>query len=267
MRRVKRAFERAKDAGLPALMPYLTAGDPAEPSLAELLVAIAEAGADIIEVGIPYSDPIADGPVIASAMHRSLERGMTPASVFQEVCLARQRTEVALVAMVSDSIVSHQGRPEFVAQAHDAGFDGLIVPDADLDDISELKSACSQHEVTLTLLVAPSSSLERQREIAGHASGFLYLLARAGVTGERSEIPDIEPRITQLRTCTKLPIAVGFGISTAQQVASIGLVADGAIVGSALVRRLDDAFTARKDVAAEASSFISGLKVGLDLPQ
>ena len=119
-------------------MPYITAGDPPAPSLSELIVGMAEAGADIIEVGFPFSDPIADGPVIASAMYRALEAGMTPAGVFAQVKKARASTDVALVGMVSDSIVAHLDRSKFVAQAADAGFDGLIVPDADTEDLGDL---------------------------------------------------------------------------------------------------------------------------------
>ena len=258
--RITKAFDRARSEARPALMPYITAGDPATPALSDLLLAIAEAGADIIEVGIPFSDPIADGPVIASAMYRALENGTTPEGVFQEVRRAREQTDVALVAMVSVSIVAHLGLAKFVADAHQAGFDGLIVPDADLDDLAELETACAEQGLALTPLVAPASTLERQREIAQHASGFVYLLARAGVTGERSETPDVSPRVQELRSCTDLPIGVGFGISTAQQVAAIGEVADGAIVGSALVRRLHEANQEGNDVAAEAAAFVSGLR-------
>ena len=258
--RITQAFEQARREERPALMPYITAGDPPAPSLEKMLVAIAEAGADIIEVGIPFSDPIADGPVIASAMYRSLEHGMTPELVFEEVRRARPQTDVAMVAMVSISIVAHTGVNQFVSAAKDAGFDGLIVPDADLDDLAELETTCAQQGVAFTPLVAPASTLERQKEIAAHASGFLYLLARAGVTGERSDVPDVGPRVQALRSHTDLPIGVGFGISTAEHVASIGAVADGAIVGSALVRRLHEAHQNGDDVAAEAASFVSALR-------
>ena len=240
-------------------MPYITAGDPPTPSLSELIVGMAEAGADIIEVGIPFSDPIADGPVIASAMYRALEAGMTPAMVFTQVKQARSSTDVALVGMVSDSIVAHLDRAQFVAQAAEAGFDGLIVPDADTEDLGDLQAACTTHGLTLTLLVAPTSTAERQRAIVEHCSGFLYLLARAGVTGERAEAPDIAARVAELRALSDLPIGVGFGISTADHVAAVGTSADGAIVGSALVRCLHEAHETGEDVGAAARSFVEGL--------
>ena len=257
--RIRTAFETAREARRPALMPYITAGDPAGPTLAELIHAIAGAGADIIEIGMPFSDPIADGPVIASAMHRALQRGITPELVLDGIAAARGSTDVGLVAMVSDSIVSHGGRTEFVARASQAGLDGLIVPDADTADLDDLDSACRTHGMTLSLLVAPSSSEERQREIVARSSGFIYLLARAGVTGERSEAPDIEGRVASLRRMTDLPIAVGFGISSAMHVAAVGACADGAIIGSALVRHLHETEASGGDVTEAARRFVTGL--------
>ncbi len=257
--RIATAFARARSEDRPALMPYITAGDPPKPDLSTLIVGMADAGADIIEIGIPFSDPIADGPVIASAMFRSLEAGMTPAGVFDEVKKARAKTDVALVGMVSDSIVAHADRARFVAQAAEAGFDGLIVPDADTKDLEGLQEACKAHGLTLTLLVAPMSTGDRQREIVEKCSGFIYLLARAGVTGERQEAPDIAGRVAELRALTDLPIGVGFGIATADHVSAVGESADGAIVGSALVRRLHDAHEAGEDVATSAHDFVKSL--------
>ena len=258
--RIELAFKRAREDGRTALMPYITAGDPPVPALDDLIVAIAESGADIIEIGVPFSDPIADGPVIASAMFRALEQGMTPAEVLAQVARARSRTDVALVAMVSDSIVAHRGRTTFVSEAANAGLDGLIVPDADTADLEDLESACSEHGLALILLVAPTSSDARQAELVSHASGFIYLLARAGVTGERSEAPDISGRVAALRAHTSLPIGVGFGIATAEHVEAVGNSADGAIVGSALVRHLHEAHQTGEDVLKAARTFVSGLR-------
>lgn len=258
--RIDLAFKLARDTGRTALMPYITAGDPPTPALDDLIVAIAESGADIIEIGIPFSDPIADGPVIASAMFRSLELGTTPADVLAHVAKARSRTDVALVAMVSDSIVAHRGRATFVSEAAAAGLDGLIVPDADTADLADLENACSEHGLALILLVAPTSSDARQAELVSHASGFIYLLARAGVTGERSDAPDISARVAALRSHTNLPIGVGFGIATAEHVEAVGDSADGAIVGSALVRHLHETHQSGGDVLEAARTFVSGLR-------
>lgn len=241
-------------------MPYLTAGDPPGPGLAELIKALDGAGADVIEIGIPFSDPIADGPVIASAMHRALERGVTPEHVFDQIQASRESVEAALVAMVSVSIVTHIGIDEFIDQARASGLDGLIVPDADLDDFSPLAEACARSNLVLIPLIAPTTSVERQQVIAREGSGFLYLLARAGVTGERADAPDVSERIKALRNLTDLPIGVGFGISTSDHVRAVGEHADGAIIGSALVRALSEAHQSRQDVAAVAAGFVRSLR-------
>ena len=260
MDRVTKAFEKARSEGRPAIMPYVTAGDPPEPGLESLLGALDRGGADVIEIGIPFSDPIADGPVIASAMHRALERGVTPEDVLTSVRAVREEIESALVAMVSISIVTHLGPAEFIRAASSAGIDGLIVPDADLDGFGELSAACREAGLALIPLIAPTTSIERQEVIARSASGFVYLLARAGVTGERSEAPDVAGRIRALREVTDLPIGVGFGISTSAHVRSIGEHADGAIVGSALVRVLHDAHQQEEDVTVAAESFVRSLR-------
>ena len=260
MNKVITAFRTAREEGRTALMPYVTAGDPPAPGLERLLVSLDQAGADIIEIGIPFSDPIADGPVIASAMYRALERGVTPQEVFEQVRSARTEVEAGLVAMVSISIVVHLGVADFINQAAAAGFDGVIVPDADLDDLGVLAEACSAVNLALIPLIAPTTSLARQEALARNASGFVYMLARAGVTGERAAAPEIGDRIEALRSVTDLPIGVGFGISSSEHVRSVGVHADGAIVGSALVRVLDDAHRSGNDVAAAAVDFVEGLK-------
>lgn len=260
MNRVTRAFRNAHDQGRTALMPYITAGDPPVPELSELIRALDEAGADVIEIGIPFSDPIADGPVIASAMHRALERGFTPKKVFEQIRASREGVAAALVAMVSVSIVTHLGIDAFVDLSRDSGLDGLIVPDADLDDFGPLAEACERSSLVLIPLIAPTTSTERQQVVASEGSGFLYLLARAGVTGERADAPEVSERITALRKLTDLPIGVGFGISTADHVRAVGEHADGAIIGSALVRALDQAHRDGQDVAAVASAFVRSLQ-------
>ena len=259
MNRVAQAFRRAKDEGRTAIMPYVTAGDPAEPGLGSVLRALDGGGADVIEIGIPFSDPIADGPVIASAMHRALERGVTPADVLTQIKEVREDLGAALVAMVSVSIVTHLGAKQFVADAASAGIDGLIIPDADLDEFTELSTACGSAGLALIPLIAPTTSAKRQESIVRHATGFVYLLARAGVTGERSDAPQISDRIDSLRRDTDLPIGVGFGISTSGHVEAIGKDADGAIVGSALVRALHDAHASGADVAKAARDFVASL--------
>jgi tryptophan synthase alpha chain len=240
MSRVNDTFARLRSEGRTALIPFLTAGYPSLELTAEAVPAMEAAGASIIELGIPFSDPIADGPVIAASMHEALGRGVTPAAVFEMVAGIRRSVSAALVAMVSTSIVSRMGPRRFVEDAADAGFDGLILPDADLQGraFSEAAEAAAERSMTMSLLVAPTTPPRRLREIVSRCSGFVYLLARAGITGEREGLSDFEPRLRAVRAVTSLPVAVGFGISTPEQVAAVTRAADAAIVGSALVRAL-----------------------------
>ncbi len=245
-------------------MPFVCGGFPGPGSTAAVLPALADAGAAVIEVGIPFSDPIADGPVIAAAMHEALKAGSTPMSVFNEVASARSQVAAGLVAMCSVSIVHRMGGPSgFCRQAATAGFDGLIVPDMPLEESADLRAAAAKAGLTLSLLIAPTTPDDRAARIAEASTGFLYLLARSGITGESAEPPKIGPRVDALRRVTPLPIACGFGISTTAHVAAVARHADAAIVGSALVRRMADAARSGADPAREAGVFVRELANGL----
>ncbi len=246
-------------------MPFVCGGFPRAGATAEVLAALDAAGASIIEVGIPFSDPIADGPVIAAAMHEALKGGATPESVFDEVRAARPRVRAGLVAMVSVSIVHRMGGAAgFVRRAVEAGFDGFIFPDAPLEESAPLLEAARAAGASASLLIAPTTPLPRAAEIAKASTGFVYLLARAGITGERQSVPDVAPRVRKLREVTALPIAVGFGVSSAEHVREITREADAAIVGSALVRRMKDAAAGGGDAVEAAASFCRELVAGLE---
>ncbi len=248
-----------------ALMPFICGGHPAPGSTAALLPALERAGASIVEVGFPFSDPIADGPIIAAAMHDAIARGVTPASVFEETAGARAKTQVGIVAMVTVSIVHRRGGPEkFAAAAKAAGVDGLIVPDAPLEESEELMKAAAAADLAYTHLIAPTTPPRRVEQIAKACTGFIYLLARTGITGEQSSTPQIGPAVQRLRQCTDLPIAVGFGISTPQHVRAVVEHADAAIVGSALVRRMTAAAKEGRDPVTEAETFTRELASGLE---
>lgn len=251
-----------------AVMPFLTGGYPSIADAERAIRAVAAAGASAIELGIPFSDPIADGPVIAASMHAALGAGATPRSILDSVRRLRdpggapgeEPVQVPILAMVSISIVDRIGPARFIADAAEAGIDGLIVPDLDLDEAPALRACCDEHGVGFTQLVAPSSSPARVARIASLCSGFLYLLARSGITGERDSLPsDLAERIALVRSVTDLPIAVGFGISTPAQVRGVLELADGAIVGSALVRRMTDAVARGEDSASAAGRFVAEL--------
>lgn len=264
MNRIDAVFEDLRAQGRKGLMPFVCAGRPAPDSLPAMLGAMERAGASIVEVGFPFSDPIADGPVIAAAMHEALQGGITPERIFEGAQEARPGLKLGLVAMVSVSIVERIGVRGFVRRAGEAGFDGFIFPDAPVDEAEPLLAPVHEAGLTASLLIAPTTPLDRAERIARASSGFLYLLARVGITGERDEAPEVAQRIEQLRGVTDLPIACGFGISTPAQVGAVAEHADAVIVGSALVRRIEDARAAGRDAIGEAEAFVRELAAGLD---
>ncbi len=242
MNRIDAIFESLRGRGQKALMPFVTAGDPDLPTTAALLGAIESGGGSICELGIPFSDPIADGPVIQASMTRALDGGVRLGQIFDMVASVRGSLSMGLVAMVSYSIVHRIGVDGFCRDAAKAGFDGLIVPDLPLEESGAMGKAVQGHGLTCSYLIAPTTSIERAEQLAKASSGFVYVVSRAGITGEQRELPsELPERIERLRGVTDLPIAVGFGISGATQVRQVCAVADAAIVGSALVRRVNDA--------------------------
>ena len=266
MNRIETIFGSLRGAGKRALMPFVCGGYPSRGVTAEVLPVLERAGASVIEVGIPFSDPIADGPVIASAMHKALAAGATPESVFAEVAEARAGVRAGLVAMVSISIAHRLGGPgrtgavRFVEMARRSGFDGLIVPDAPPEESEELQAAARDAGLMFTHLIAPTTPDERAARIARACTGFVYLLARAGITGETGAAPDVARRVRELRRHTDLPIACGFGISTPEHVRTVTAEADAAIVGSALVRRMGEG---NADAVGAAGAFVRELAAGL----
>jgi len=259
MNRIEQRLSEARQRSAGALIPYVCAGAPALDALARVLPVLERAGASVIEVGIPYSDPIADGPVIAASMHKALERGMTPELALEQIASVRERLESGIVAMVSVSLVYAAGIGAFIGRCRDAGVDGFIFPDAPLEESDELVSAAKEAGLTASLLISPTTPGDRAAQIAETCTGFIYMIARAGITGEREAPPEVADRVRALRGVTKLPIGCGFGISTAEHVRAVCEHADAAIVGSALVRRLD----AGGDPYAEAESFVTELSTGL----
>lgn len=247
-------------------MPFLCGGHPKPGSTPELLRAMQRAGARIVEIGFPFSDPIADGPVIAAAMNEALAAGTTPRTILDEVASCRASLDLGLVAMVSYSIVFrwNNGPAGFINDAAAAGFDGFIIPDAPLEESTAAIAAAKAADRSLALLISPTTPTERAKTIAQASTGFIYLLARTGITGESNKAPDIGPAVRQLREHTQLPIAAGFGISNAEHVrAVVNAGADAAIVGSAIVRRISDALKANQDHVVPTESFARSLVGGL----
>ncbi|MFM8282752.1 MAG: tryptophan synthase subunit alpha [Planctomycetaceae bacterium] len=225
--------------GHAALAPFVTAGDPDLDATVAVLEALDRAGADLCELGVPYSDPIADGPVIQAAYTRALAAGFTLEKFFAMVTRATGRVRMPILAMVSYSIIFRRGVDRFVADAAAAGLAGLVVPDLPLEESAPLDGACRAAHLALVRLVTPTTPPQRAEAIARQSTGFVYCVSVAGVTGARAALPaGLAERVAWLRTVSRVPVLVGFGIGDPEQVRALADVADGAIVGSALVRRI-----------------------------
>jgi tryptophan synthase alpha chain len=271
MSRITQMFESLGQTGQKALMPYLTLGYPKRDSALELVPALVEGGADMIELGVPYSDPLADGATIQAASQQALENGMTLALCLEQVSALRaQGIEVPMVLMGYYNPILQIGVQRFAEQAHAAGADGAIVPDLPPEEADNLQESLRALGMDLIFLLAPTSGDERLREIAARASGFLYLVSLVGVTGARDRLPvGLEAFCARVRAAgaraqNPLPQAVGFGIGTPEQARRVATVADGVIVGSALIRTLGAAATRGPDLATAAREFVAALRTGID---
>lgn len=234
MSKIKSAFEDGK-----AFIPFITCGDPDLETTAAAVRAAAENGADLIELGIPFSDPTAEGPVIQGANLRALRGGVTTDKIFGLVRDLRSDVKVPMVFMTYANVVFSYGTERFISLCRDAGIDGLILPDLPFEEKDEFQSVCHQNEVDLISLIAPTSE-NRIAMIAREAEGFLYIVSSLGVTGARSEIKtDLASIVEVVRQNTDIPCAIGFGISTPEQARKMADLSDGAIVGSAIIKIIE----------------------------
>jgi tryptophan synthase alpha chain len=252
--RIAAAFARAKDEGHAALMPYMMGGFPDQSTADAIADAYVEGGADLIELGVPFSDPLADGPVIHAAATHALAGGATLERVLETCAAVSNRTPV--VVMCYANMVFARGTEAFTAALEEAGAAGLIVPDLTVDESEEVHETLSGTGLALVPLVAPTTPPERRREICRAAEGFVYVVSLAGVTGERDQLPDeLAELVSAVREEADVPAAVGFGIGTPEQAAEVGRIADGVIIGSRLVREVADA-PDRDSAAAAVTSFL-----------
>lgn len=261
-KRLSETFDRLRAAGRVALIPYLTIGYPSVAATLDLVPALVEAGADLFELGVPFSDPLADGATIQHATHHALQQGVTVDTCLETVRALRQRgVEVPLLLMGYYNPVLQRGLDTFCRAAAEAGADGLIIPDLPPEEADGLLVACRTHGLDLIFLLAPTSTAERIRLVAERASGFIYLVSLAGVTGARDQLPpELEAFVARVRQATDLPLAVGFGIGSAAQAARVAAVADGVIVGSAIVKLAGEA----SDRIQEVAGFVRELRAGID---
>lgn len=252
MSKIQDAFKNGK-----AFIGFVTGGDPTVTSSCSFILKMAEAGADLIEIGIPFSDPIAEGPVIQAANLRALSAGCTVDSIFSMVETVRKKISTPLVLLTYLNPVHHYGYDAFFTRCEQTGVDGIIVPDLPFEEKDELSGVASAHQVDLISLIAPTSA-SRIRQIAANAKGFLYLVSSMGVTGVRSEITtDLSAMITLAKSVCPVPIAIGFGISTPTQAAMLAGIADGVIVGSAIVKIIE---TYGENAAEPVFTFVRSMK-------
>lgn len=258
--RVEEAFRNCKERDESALIVYLTGGFPSFETSLSYLLACSEGGADIIEIGVPFSDPMADGPVIQKASDEALRAGVTPKRVLELTAKVREKCDVPIVLMGYYNPIFRMGEEEFVKQAKKAGADGLIVADLPIEESLTLEMSCMNEGIHLIQLVAPTTSEDRMMHIAGRSSGYLYLVSRMGTTGARGSLSERLPALIERakEAAGDLPLAVGFGVSTREHVEEItALGADGVIVGSAILSRMIDGVKPH-----EIRDFVKELKAG-----
>ena len=240
MTRIGCLFERLKRDGRKGLVAYLTAGDPSPERTPALVAALVRGGADLIELGVPFSDPIADGPVVQQAGERALKAGTTLAKVLEIARKIREHSEVPLLLFTYLNPVMRYGFDRLAADAAQSGIDGCLLTDASVEEAKEYVAAMHRHGLDTVFLAAPTSTERRLRLVAEYSSGFVYLVSRTGVTGERTSLSNqAAPLIRAMRAITDLPLAVGFGISKPEHVAELSNDVDAVVVGSAIVRVIE----------------------------
>jgi tryptophan synthase alpha chain len=260
MNRIDARLRQLAEKGQAAFIPFFTAGDPDRETTLRLLREAEGAGADLVELGFPFSDPIADGPVIQASYTRALSRGQRLADVFEMVTSARDRCRLPIVGMVSYSIVFRIGFEEFVRRAVASGLDGATIPDLPIEESERYFPLAESLGFRLVCFITPATTGPRRAAIVRHAGGFIYYISVRGITGERATLPpDLVDNIRQLKAMTQVPVAVGFGVSTPDQVRRVAQVADGVIVGSAIVKLMAEAAGRGADAADAALAFIRSM--------
>jgi tryptophan synthase alpha chain len=261
--RIDEMFARARGEKQGALIPYLTSGFPSPEHTVSLLSALDSGGADLIELGVPFSDPIADGPTIQRASSEALEAGATLASTIESVRSFRKSSQTPLILFGAYNPFFHYGLERLADDAAAAGADGLLIPDVPAEEADEVRPILEARGLHLILLIAPTTPLERKRDICSNAKGFLYYISLKGVTGARSSFTfELQQPISEIRSCTDLPVAVGFGIGTPEQAAAVSSIADGVVVGSALIDLISKNRD-KTDLPAIVTQFIRSMKQAL----
>ena len=265
MNRIDRKFQELRDRGASAFMPYVCAGDPNPELTSKLFRTLEEAGADLIELGVPFSDPIADGPTVQRASERALTHNISLEQILAIVADLRSQTEIPIALMSYYNPIFRMGEEAFCKAAHEVGIDGLIVPDLPPEQAQSLLEIAPNYNLATIFMVAPTSTPERMQLIASVSTGFIYCVSVTGVTGARATWSDeVTPMVTELRKHTDKPISIGFGISTPEQTTQVAQIADGAIVASAIINayeaHIDDEAKLLTTVRQFASELAAGVK-------
>ncbi len=264
MDRIAQAFECTRREKRAAFVAYLCAGDPDFDTSLAACRAVLEAGADVLELGVPFSDPLADGLTNQLAAQRALDGGMTAARVFELVKRLREKTQVPIIFYTYYNLVFSNGVEDYVRMAKEAGVDGMLTLDLPPEEAGEMLAACTKHDMKTVFIVAPTTPANRLARIGAAATGFIYYVSREGVTGVRDQIAaNIPEAVARIRQHTALPVVVGFGISTREQVKQVGRVADGVVVGSALVNVIKDNLDNRAGLPARLRITAADLVAGV----
>jgi tryptophan synthase alpha chain len=257
---------KVRQAGGSAFIPYLTAGFPDDSTCLDLLTALGENGADVIEIGLPFSDPLADGPTIQMSSRKALDNGITVQDVFNLAAKARERLDCPLILMTYCNPVFRRGPATFAAQAKESGIDGVIIPDLPVDEADDWLEAAERQDLDTIFLVAPTTTTARLRQIASKTGGFLYYVSMTGVTGSACTVSDeMLAHVRKTQAASPVPVAVGFGISEPDQARTLARVADGVIVGSAFIRTIAEEPGPAEQVAA-VSRLAASLSAALKSP-
>lgn len=261
-RRIEEKFIELKKKKEKALVVYLTAGDPDLETTYHLLLGLASSGVDILEIGVPFSDPTADGPIIQAASQRALREGVTLSDILLMIASFRKVSDIPVVLFGYYNPVFVYGNQEFAAEAKQVGVDGILIVDLPFEEAQELRQYTDRENIDFISLIAPTTGNERIKMITRKATGFLYYISVTGVTGTKKPDPkDIKKDVTRIREITTLPLVIGFGISTPRQAADISIFADGIVIGSAFVKLIEEN-TGKKDLVNIVSSYAREIKRG-----
>lgn len=237
MNRITLKFRQLKSSGEKAFIPFITAGYPNMTQTVEIVSVLEQTGADIIEIGMPFSDPLADGPTIQASSHESIMNGTTPESVFECISKIREKSEIPVILFTYTNLILHFGIEKFMTALSDSGGDGLLVPDLPVEESKDFRKCAKKHKIRMIFLISPLTSVERMKQIERASDDFVYCVSIAGVTGARNALfEQIKPYLETVRNTISKPFVVGFGVSSGSDAADISSMSDGVVVGSAIIK-------------------------------